>query len=127
VYASTVDVPRSAAAELCIRSGYVCLRRIGDFYGIPYDRDPGPSDPISVAREEYDALYDRLAEAGLPLRADRDQAWRDFSGWRVNYDTVLTIMAGFVMAPYAPWVSDRSPTRRHRPPLTRRRRRGLAP
>src|SRR5206468_12254640 len=63
IFASTVDAPRSAAAELCIRSGYVCLRRIGDFYGIPYDRDPGPSDPISVAREEYDALYDRLAEA----------------------------------------------------------------
>src|SRR5213075_1815942 len=80
----------------------------------PYDRDPGPSDPISVAREEYDALYDRLAEAGVPLRADRDQAWRDFAGWRVNYDAVLLGLAGFVMAPYAPWVSDRSPA--HLPP-----------
>ena len=127
IYASTIDAPRSPAAELCIRSGYICLRRIGDFYGMPYDPEPSPSDPISIAREEYDALYDRLAEAGVPLRADRDQAWRDFSGWRVNYDTVLTIMAGFVMAPYAPWVSDRSPTRRHRPPLTRRRRGLLAP
>jgi hypothetical protein len=57
----------------------------------------------------------------VPLRADRDQAWQDFRGWRVNYDTVLTIMAGFVMAPYAPWVSDRSPAGRHRPPVMRRR------
>ena len=126
IYASTLDVPRSAAAELSIRSGYVSLRRIADFYGIPYDPSPSPGDPISVSRDEYDAVYDRLAEDGLPMRADRDQAWRDFAGWRVNYDTVLVIMAGFVMAPYAPWISDRSPARRHRPPVTRRGRKRLS-
>ena len=54
---------------------------------------------------------------------DRDQAWRDFAGWRVNYDTVVTILAGFVLAPYAPWISDRSPAGRHRPPILMRRRR----
>jgi hypothetical protein len=123
VYASTLDVPRSPTAELCIRSGYIALRRIGDFYGIPYDPDPSPTDPITVTRYEYDEVYDRLAEAGLPLRVDRDQAWRDFAGWRVNYDSVITIMAGFVMAPYAPWISDRSPAGRHRPPVIRRYRR----
>ena len=79
---------------------------------------------FSVTRDEYDAVYDRLAEAGVPLRNDREAAWRDFAGWRVNYDTVLIILAGFVMAPYAPWISDRSPAGRYRPPiLTRRRRR----
>ena len=62
-----------------------------------------------------------LAAAGVALRPDRDQAWRDFKGWRVNYDTVLITLAGLVMAPYAPWVSDRSPRRRHRPPLRFRR------
>lgn len=121
LYSSTLDVPRSPASELCIRSGYVCLRRIADFYGMPYDPDPSPTDPISVSRDEYDEVYDRLAGVGVPLRADRDQAWRDFNGWRVNYDTILTIMAGFVLAPYAPWVSDRSPAGRHRPPIMRRR------
>jgi hypothetical protein len=29
-------------------------------------------------------------------------------GWRVNYDAVLVTLAGLVMAPYAPWSSDRS-------------------
>jgi hypothetical protein len=120
LYASTLDAPRSATAELCVRSGYLALRRIGDFYGVPYDPDPAPTDPISIARDEYDAVCDALAGNGVPLRADRDQTWRDFAGWRVNYDTVLVIMAGFVMAPYAPWISDRSPAGRHRPPLIRR-------
>jgi hypothetical protein len=123
IYASTLDVARSPSAELCVRGGYLALRRIADLYGIPYDPSPSPGDPISISREEYDAVYDHLAAAGLPLRGDRDQAWRDFSGWRVNYDTVLVIMAGFVMAPYAPWISDRSPALRHRPPVRGMRRR----
>jgi hypothetical protein len=126
IYASSLEVPRSPAAELCIRGGYLCLRRIADLYNIPYDPSPSAGDPISITREEYDAVYDRLTADGLPMRADREQAWRDFAGWRVNYDTVLVIMAGFVMAPYAPWVSDRSPTQRHRPPVTKRGRRRMA-
>ena len=30
IYASSLDVPRSPAAELCIRSGYVALRTVAD-------------------------------------------------------------------------------------------------
>jgi hypothetical protein len=127
IYASTLDVPRNPPAELCIRGGYLALRTIADFYGIPYDRAPSPTDPISISHQEYDEAYERLAAAGLPMRADREQAWRDFAGWRVNYDTVLVTMAGFVMAPYAPWISDRSPARRHRPPLRRLHRRRPVP
>jgi hypothetical protein len=47
-------------------------------------------------------------EAGIPVRQDRDAAWHDFTGWRVNYDVPLLALAGFVMVPYAPWSSDRS-------------------
>ena len=31
---------RSPGAELCIRAGYVALRRIADFFGLRYDPDP---------------------------------------------------------------------------------------
>ncbi|MBV8302747.1 MAG: hypothetical protein JOZ04_00955 [Acidimicrobiia bacterium] len=112
--ASTLDRPRDSQAELCIRAGYLCLRRIADFFGIRYDPDPAPGDPISVSREEYDDVYEELASVGVPLKADRDQAWRDFSGWRVNYDTVLISIAVLIMAPEAPWSSDR-PTQ-YQPP-----------
>ena len=95
-------------AELCLRAGYLALRRIADFFEVPYDDDPAPDDPISVARDEYDAAYDRLAAAGIRLVPDRDAAWRAFAGWRVNYDQVLITLAALVMAPYAPWSSDRS-------------------
>jgi hypothetical protein len=107
--ASAVDMPRSPSAELCIRSGYLALRDIAGFFRFGFDDDPKPDDPISITREEFDAAYDQLAADGVPMRPDRDQAWRDFRGWRVNYDTVLLSLAGFLMAAYAPWVSDRSP------------------
>ena len=45
---------------------------------------------------------------GIAVRADRDAAWADFQGWRVNYDLALVGIAALVMAPYAPWSSDRS-------------------
>lgn len=108
--ASTLDLGgRQPDAELCVRSGFVSLRRLADFFALPYDPDPAPTDPISVTREEFDDACARLAEAGVPLKPDRDQCWADFTGWRVNYDTVLLRLAALVFAPVAPWSSDRSP------------------
>jgi hypothetical protein len=121
LYASTLDAPRSPPGELCIRTGYLALREIANLFDIRYDPAPKPDDPISIARDEFDAAYDRLAANGLPLRADRDQAWRDFAGWRVNYDNVLVTLAGMIRAPYAPWSSDRSAARPYAPPMRRRR------
>lgn len=105
---STIDVEWQPQAALQIRAGYIALRRIADFFGIEYDPDPAPDAPISISRAEYDEVVNRLAEAGLPIKADRDQAWRDFAGWRVNYDTPLLSLAELTVAPYAPWSSDRS-------------------
>ncbi len=110
--ASTLDRPRDPQAELCIRAGYLCLQRISDTFDIPHNPDPASTDPISVTRAEYDAVYDELARGGLPLKADRERAWRDFAGWRVNYDAVLVALAVLTMAPKAPWSSDRVPHRR---------------
>ena len=117
--ASSLDLPRDAQAELCVRAGYLCLRRIANFFRVPYDPDPAPDHPISITRDEYDEVYEQLAASGVPLKADRDQAWRDFAGWRVNYDTVLIALAQVIMAPQAPWSSDRTST--HRPEAMPRR------
>lgn len=106
--ASTLDIPKNGQADLCIRAGYLALRHITDFFGLPYDQNPHPDDPISVTREEFDNAYDAMAEAGVPLKQDRDDAWKNFRGWRVNYDRVLLHLAGLTMAPEAPWSSDRA-------------------
>ncbi|HJS29692.1 MAG TPA: hypothetical protein VJ768_08725 [Anaerolineales bacterium] len=105
--ASTLDIPPDPRANLCIRAGYLALRSLARLFGIRYNPDPKPYDPISIQREEFDRTCDMLLESGIPLKNDRDQAWKDFSGWRVNYDRVLLSLAELTMAPYASWTSDR--------------------
>jgi hypothetical protein len=117
---AALELPREPDAALCIRTGTVSLRHIADYFSLPFDRDPSPQDPITVTRDEFDEVVDHLAAEGLPVRADRDAAWRDFAGWRVNYDSLVTGLAGLTMAPYAPWTSDRGLAYR-RPPLRSRR------
>lgn len=111
---SAVDVPYEPSAALCIRAGYLALRRISVQFGILFPQDPRyPADSISIRREEFDETLKRIEAGGVPLKADREQAWRDFAGWRVNYDAVLLELCALVMAPFAPWSSDRMPEAEH--------------
>lgn len=105
---SSIDIEKDAHVDLCLRAGYLSLRRVADSFRITYDARPGPDDPIQLSREEFDEAYDELAAGGVPMIPDRDQCWRDFRGWRVNYDTVLIKLTTLLSAPYARWSSDRA-------------------
>src|SRR5262245_33084969 len=69
---AALDLRPSAAAPLCIRSGYVALRELGSFFGFDVDHDPAPDDPISIARSEFDEVFTQLSLAGLPMKSDID-------------------------------------------------------
>jgi len=105
---SIVAIPDNPQAALCLRAGYLALRRIADVFSISYHPDPHfPTQSISLTRAEFDTVCDALAHNGVPLKANRDLAWSDFAGWRVNYDTVLLALCTLTTAPPAPWSSDR--------------------
>lgn len=103
---TAVKVPHSPSSHLCLQAGYVALRRIAENYDADFDQDPSPDDPISIPRHEFDEVCDQLAAEGVPIEEDRDMAWREFSGWRVNYDVPLRMLCQIVLAPYAQWSSD---------------------
>lgn len=105
---AVIDMERDFHGVLCIRAGYLALRGIADFFRYPYNPNPKSDDPITISREEFEEVYEQLKAEGLPVVADIEQAWRNFRGWRVNYDEVLLMLARMTMAPYAPWSSDRS-------------------
>jgi hypothetical protein len=107
IYLAVVDVEWSAHAALCIRTGTLALRRIAASFDIPFDPDPAPTDPVSVTRREFDNMCVELIAIGIPIMEDRERAWADFAGWRVNYDTVLVSLAKMVDAPDGKWSSDR--------------------
>ncbi len=119
VFMSSVEGVERGPPGVCVRSGYLALRKIADFFGIAFDPDPAPTDPISITRDEFESALDHLGGVGVQLTPDRDQAWRDFAGWRVNYDTVLLQLAEVTQAPYAPWTADRSAVSRERPRMRR--------
>ena len=115
---SAVDLPFDPQAGLCLRGGTFALSAVSRYFDLPFDPDPAPTDATSITEDEFFDACDGLAAAGIPIREDRDDAWQRFNGWRINYDQVLIGLAGLVMAPYAPWSSDRSlryrrPTERH--------------
>jgi len=115
---AAVDVPAQPQAALTLRAGFLSLRAIARFYRLPVRDDPAPNDPISVTRAEFEQVLDEIAAAGVPVKADRDQAWRDYAGWRVNYDEALLALSALCAAPVARWSSDRCdrfhpPTLRH--------------
>jgi hypothetical protein len=107
---STLEIPYEVSAALCIRAGFLALRRVANYFDLPNPQAPHyPSTPICVERREFEEVIDQLAVAGLPIKTDREQAWRDFAGWRVNYDRALILLCGLVMAPPAFWSTDRLP------------------
>ena len=104
---SVVDLPRDPQEALCIRAGFVALRQIADNFGISYVSTPQwPDNVISIERADFLQACDALAQQGVPLVPDLEQAWQDFAGWRVNYDAVLLALAKITMAPKAPWSTD---------------------
>jgi hypothetical protein len=103
IFNSCVDVPPSPAAGLCIRSGWIALRRLADYFRIPYTLHPDRSIPIAITRHEFDLVLEHLDRSGVPLVADRDVAWRDFVGWRVNYDAIIEDLYERFTCPRVDW------------------------
>jgi hypothetical protein len=106
---AAVNIEWNPQAALCIRSGFLALRSISNFFQLRYNPDPHyPDDDISISRQEFDLACDMLARDGVPIKPDREQAWQDFAGWRVNYDVPLLALCRITMAPPAPWSSGGS-------------------
>jgi hypothetical protein len=123
---SAVEIPYEVSAALCIRAGFLTFRHIANYFDIPNPQDPHfPDTPICVERAEFDSVLEQLAAAGLPLKADREQAWKDFAGWRVNYDRSLILLCGLVMAPKAMWSGDRAPKFHMTPLMIRKKHKAL--
>jgi hypothetical protein len=103
LFNAAVDFTPSPTAGLCIRAGWLTLRRLADYFQIPYPVDFSHELPVSITREEFDIVLARLERSGVPLVTDRDAAWDDFVGWRVNYDAIIERLYSLFTCPRTDW------------------------
>ena len=102
----------SSKARLCLRMGFTALNRIATTIGWEVDLDPDPEGPIRLTFEEFADAVAMLQGVGFEMERTPEEAWPDFRGWRVNYETVSYRLADRLTAPPAPWSGHRS----HLPP-----------
>jgi hypothetical protein len=108
LFSSTVERQDAPWLSLCFKAGCRTLNDISADLRIP-SPDPAiaPENAIHVTRAEYDSACETLRNAGVPLKADREESWHAFVSMRVQYDFNLIALANLVYAPKAPWSSDR--------------------
>ncbi len=94
-------------ARLCLRMGFTLLHRVARSLGWVVDPDPDPEGPIRLTFEEFASAVDMLVTSGFPTERTAEEAWPDFRGWRVNYESVAYRLADRLTAPPAPWSGPR--------------------
>jgi hypothetical protein len=103
LFNAAVDAKPSPTAGLCIRAGWLTLRRIGDYFHIHYPTTMTKDIPITITREEFEIVLARLEVVGVPILADHDAAWSDFVGWRINYDALIERFYVLFVCPRTDW------------------------
>jgi hypothetical protein len=115
----------TVSARLCLRAGFSCFQDVARAMGLDFPAEPDPQAGISITYEEFLEAIDRLRFVDFPLdERDPADAWTDFVGWRVNYESAAFAIAYAIDAVPAKWSGPRR-DRRHpeippvRPPYGR--------
>ena len=97
----------SSQARLCLRMGFTLLNRIATTIGWEVDPDPNPDGPIDLTFAEFERAVAMLVGVGFATERSAEDAWADFRGWRVNYESVAYRLADRLTVPPAPWSGQR--------------------
>ncbi len=103
LYHATSPAQTPRQARLCLSMGINCLRSMARALQIPYDDDPLPTTGIRLSRQEFDEGFRRLEAVNFPAERDADETWRNFVGWRVNYEPIVDALTAIIVPPPAPW------------------------
>jgi hypothetical protein len=87
-----------AAARLCYDTGVYALRLLAAQTGRPISPEQTGASCTS-ARASFDAAYERMADLGVPIRTDRNEAWQRYVTLRRQYETPLLQLATCLLIP----------------------------
>jgi len=112
--------PKSAPtvpARLCLRAGFLCFNQIAQAMGLKVADEPDPNSGISLTYEEFLGAIDRMHQVDFPIERDPEDAWKDFVGWRVNYEQAAYAVAADLHVVPALWSGQRRPPTPPIPPF----------
>ncbi|KAA9331489.1 hypothetical protein F0P96_14705 [Hymenobacter busanensis] len=101
---STVDQPRSSNAELCFKAGCIAMNRVYRFFQNRAHSQPSglvaTGNPLEEpSRRDFEHAYDQLQEAGVPVVANRAEAWQHYHELRSRYEQAVVFLAKLTVAP----------------------------
>jgi hypothetical protein len=112
-------------ARLCLRGGFSCMGRIARAMGFEVPDEADPEAGITLTYEQFLDAVNRMDEVKFPRSRDPADAWPDFVGWRVNYESAAYQIAAAIDAVPALWSGPRrdgeAPMPPRRPPSGRER------
>ncbi len=94
-------------ARLCLRGGFQCLARIGRAMGLDVPEEADPEAGITLTYDEFLEAISRIHEVGFKTTRDPADAWPDFVGWRVNYESTAYQIAAAIDAVPSFWSGPR--------------------
>jgi hypothetical protein len=86
-------------ARLCLRSGFNCLNRIARAMGMDVPTEADPDAGITLTYAEFLEAHARLVAVDFPMTRKPEDAWPDFVGWRVNYESTAYQIAAAIWSP----------------------------
>jgi hypothetical protein len=97
----------SVECRLALRMGFTTLQWMAGTLGLPVDRDPDPDGELQLTYAEYLEGIGRISSTTFPMERSPEEAWPDFRGWRVNYESVAYALADRLDAVRGPWTGTR--------------------
>ena len=94
-------------ARLCLRGGFACLGRVARAMGFDVPEEADPEGGITLTYEEFLDAISRMERGRLPITREPADAWPDFVGWRVNYESAAYQIAEAIDAVPALWSGPR--------------------
>jgi len=117
------DKAPAVPARLCLRGGFNCLVRVARAMSLDVPQEADPNGGITLTFEEFQDAVNRMLEVGFPVTRAAKDAWPDFVGWRVNYESAAYQLAWAIDAVPALWsgprMRDTTPIPPDRPPRGR--------
>jgi hypothetical protein len=112
-------------ARLCLRGGFQCFGRIARAMGFDVPEEADPEAGITLTYEQFLEAVSRMDEVNFPRSREPAEAWPEFVGWRVNYESAAYLIAEAIDAVPALWSGPRrhgeAPMPPRRPPSGRQR------